>query len=158
MAGFNYELGRSNNMVSAEERGMITLGRWARRHGVSAGAAQEVMRPSEAHHTGTGRRGTSRLTPVLPGALEPTAEQLEAMRAWDRGERPTVQGWFVAWRRERGNYGRVRNVPTLGVFRGDVADAPRELAKLSDADYAAAAALAGRTLRPYALRFDEVVP
>lgn len=83
MAGFNYELGRSNNMVSAEDRGMITIGRWAKKHKVSAAAAQAIMQPSEAHHTGTGRRGKSRLTAVIAGDLVPTQEQLAAMRDFD---------------------------------------------------------------------------
>ncbi len=83
MAGFDYEAGRSNNMVAAEERGMVTIGRWARRYKVSAAAARAIMRPHEAHHTGTGRRGKSRLTYVIAGDCEPTAEQLAAMRDFD---------------------------------------------------------------------------
>ena len=83
MAGFDYEAGRSNNMVAAEGRGMVTIGRWAKRFGVSAAAAVNVMRPAEAHHTGTGRRGKSRLTPVIDGDTEPTAVQVAAMKALD---------------------------------------------------------------------------
>lgn len=157
MAGFNYELGRSNNMVAAEERGMITLGRWGRRYGVSARAVQEVMRPTEAHHTGTGRRGKSRLTYVIEAATTPTAEQLAAMRAWDAGQRPVVQGWFTSWRKDySGPYGRRRNVPVLAVYRGDVASAPKGLVELSDPDFAAAQALAGRDLVAYARDWREV--
>lgn len=157
MAGFNFELGRSNNMVTAEERGMVTLGRWGRRHGVSARAVQEVMRPTEAHHTGTGRRGKSRLTYVIAAATTPTAEQLAAMRAWDAGQRPVVQGWHTTWRKDySGLYGRRRNVPVLAVYRGDAAGAPKGLVSLNDADFAAASALAGRDLRPWATSWQEV--
>lgn len=159
MACFNYELGRSNNMVAAEERGMVTLGRWAKRHGVSARAAQEVMRPTEAHHTGTGRRGKSRLTYVIAGDLEPTAEQLAAMREWDAGQRPVVQGWHTVWRKDySGPYGRRRNVPVLAMYRGDAAKAPKGLVALSDEDYAAAEQLAGRDLVPFATSWREVRP
>lgn len=159
MAGFDFEAGRSNNMVAAEDRGMITIGRWAKRHGVSAAAAVEVMHPTEAHHTGTGRRGTSRLTPVIDSAAEPTAEQLAAMLAWDRGDRPTVRGWHTVWVKDySGPYGRRRNVPTLGLYEGDKASAPRGFEPLSDEDFERAKSLAGRTLRPYAARFDEVRP
>lgn len=157
MAGFNFELGRSNNMVTAEERGMVTLGRWGRRHGVSARAVQEVMRPTEAHHTGTGRRGTSRLTYVIEADREPTAEQLAAMRAWDSGQRPVVQGWYTAWSKDySGPYGRRRNVPILDVYRGDAAGAPKGLVELNDADFAAALVLAGSELRPWAKSWQEV--
>lgn len=83
MAGFNYSLGCSNNMLAARERGMVNVGTWGRRWGVSAAAVIEVMRPAEAHHTGTGRRGRSRLTYVIAGATEPTADQLAAMRGFD---------------------------------------------------------------------------
>ena len=83
MAGFNYECGRSNNMVAAESRGLITIGRWAKRHGVSAAAAVAVMNPNEAHHTGTGRFGKSRLTPVIDADATPTNEQLAEMKAFD---------------------------------------------------------------------------
>lgn len=159
MAGFNYELGRSNNMVAAEERGMVTLGRWGRRHGVSARAVEEVMHPTEAHHTGTGRRGKSRLTYVIAGDLVPTAEQLAAMQAWDAGQRPVVQGWHTAWRKDySGPYGRRRNVPVLAVYRGDAAKAPKGLVPLNDEDFAAASALAGRDLRPYARSWRDVRP
>ncbi|MFQ5591319.1 MAG: hypothetical protein ACE5HE_09170 [Phycisphaerae bacterium] len=158
MAGFNHERGRSNNMVDAEARGMVTVGRWARRHGVSARAAVEVMRPDEAHHTGTGRRGKSRLTHVLPRELEPSAGQLEAMRAWDAGDRPAVRGWHSKWEVEyTGPYGRRRNVPVLGVYEGDPAKAPKGLEPLGDDDYAKAAKLAGQRLRAYAKRFDDVL-
>ena len=83
MAGFNYSLGRSNNMVSAESRGMITIGRWAKKIKVSAAAARYVMQPREAHHTGTGHTGKSRLTSVIDEATNPTDEQLREMRAFD---------------------------------------------------------------------------
>ena len=99
MAGFDYSAGRSNNMVAAESRGMITIGRWAKRHGVSAAAAVAVIRPHEAHHTGTGRRGTSRLTPVVDSATEPTAAQLSAMVEHDRlsAQSRTIGGCRVRW-------------------------------------------------------------
>ncbi len=87
MAGFSFSAGCSNNMLAARERGMVNASTWGRRHGVSAAAVVEVMRPGEAHHTGTGRRGRSRLTPVLPDDLEPTGEQLAAMRAFDAAAR-----------------------------------------------------------------------
>jgi len=83
MAGFDYAAGRSNNMVEAEARGMVTIGRWAKRHGISARAAKAIMRPSEAHHTGTGFRGRSRLTPVIDADTEPSADELAEMRAYD---------------------------------------------------------------------------
>ena len=159
MAGYNYQAGRSNNMVDAEARGMITIGRWAKRHGVSARAAVEVMQPSEAHHTGTGRRGKSRLTAVIEVACEPTAAQLIEMRSWDRGQRPTVRGWYIKWLRDySGPYGRRRNVPTLGLYEGDPAKAPNGFRPIGeDPDWATAKALEGRTLRPYATRFDQVM-
>lgn len=158
MAGFNYELGRSNNMVEAERRGMITIGRWAKRYGVSARAAVEVMQPCEAHHTGTGRRGKSRLTPVIESDLEPTAEQLERMKAWDRGQRPPVRGWYVEWEvNYDGPYGRRRNIPRLAVYEGDPAKAPRNFTLLDEADYRRACELQGRRLRAYAVRYDQVV-
>lgn len=156
MAGFDYSAGRSNNMIAAEERGMITIGRWAKAHGVSARAATEVMNPTEAHHTGTGRRGTSRLTPVIAGDMVPSAEQLAAMQAWDRGQRPAAQGWYVKFESRYGNYGKKFTVPVLAVFRGDAQDAPRKLTALSDAEFAAASALAGKSLRPYAIHYTQV--
>jgi len=157
MSGFNFALGRSNNMVVAEDRGMMTIGRWGKRHGVSARAAVEVMHPAEAHHTGTGRRGKSRLTPVIASDCEPSAEQLAAMRAWDAGERPAVRGWYIKWLRDYSGFrGRRRNVPTLGVYVGDPADAPRDLAELDEADFARATALAGHTLVAFARRFDDL--
>ena len=91
MAGFNFAAGRSNNMVAAEAAGKVTIGRWARRYGVSAAAAVAVMQPSEAHHTGTGRRGRSRLTPVIAGDCEPTAEQVAAMKEFDRAAKAAKQ-------------------------------------------------------------------
>lgn len=102
MAGFNYELGRSNNMVAAEEAGKITIGRWAKRFRVSARAAVAIMRPSEAHHTGTGRRGKSRLTPVIEGDREPTSDQLAAMREFDRAAKaarsaPPLTRCVIRW-------------------------------------------------------------
>jgi hypothetical protein len=159
MAGFNHNAGRSNNMVEAEEHGLVTIGRWAKKHGVTARAAVEVMNPSEAHHTGTGRRGKSRLTPVILESTTPTGEQLEAMKAWDRGERPTVRGWYVAWERNYdGPYGRRRNVPTLGIFCGDKAKAPKDITKIEDdSDWAAAKALEGRRLEAYANSWKKVV-
>lgn len=118
MAGFNYELGRSNNMVAAEDRGMITIGRWAKRHGVSAAAAQEIIRPTEAHHTGTGRRGKSRLTFVIASEIEPTAGQLSAMREFDRAAKSAKESAaviyehcarrYITWPTTRG----ARRVPT----------------------------------------------
>lgn len=157
MAGFDYAAGRSNNMVAAESRGMVTIGRWARRHGVSARAATEVMQPTEAHHTGTGRRGRSRLTPVIDSATEPTEEQLAAMQAWDRGDRPIVQGWYTAWERRKINcFGKLRSVPVLAVFRGDAAAAPKSLIALDDDDYQAASTLAGRDLAPYARYYTDL--
>lgn len=157
MAGFNYEAGRSNNMVAAEAAGKVVISRWARKYKVSAAAAVAVMQPAEAHHTGTGRRGKSRLTPVIDANAVPTDAQLAAMLAWDAGDRPVVQGWYVAWKKDySGPYGRRRNVPTLGLYRGDVAKAPKSLVQLDDADYAAAAALAGQALRPYARHWNEL--
>ncbi|MFA5266290.1 MAG: hypothetical protein WC378_20900 [Opitutaceae bacterium] len=70
-------------MVSAEAAGKITIGRWAKRFGVSAAAAVEVMSPTEAHHTGTGWRGKSRLTPVIDSDSTPTDAQVAAMKAFD---------------------------------------------------------------------------
>ena len=158
MAGFDYAAGRSNNMIAAESRGMVTVGRWGRKYKVSARAVMEVMRPAEAHHTGTGWQGRSKLTYVIEADLVPSAEQLAAMRAWDSGQRPTVQGWYVEWKRDySGPYGRRRNVPTLAVYRGDVAAAPRGLTALGDEDYAAAAQLAGRRLKPYATSWREIL-
>lgn len=116
MAGFNHTAGRSNNMVAAEERGMEVVSTWGKRHGVSAAAALAVMRPSEAHHTGTGRRGKSRLTYVLSGT-EPTTEQLEAMREHDRAAKAAKSAppivvhdcalRFVVFGHLTGNYGRI---------------------------------------------------
>lgn len=91
MSGFNYELGKSNNALDAIERGMTTLGRWAKRHGVSAAAAESVMRPTEYHHTGTGRRGKSRATWYVAADLEPTAEHLSAMKEFDRAAKVAKQ-------------------------------------------------------------------
>lgn len=118
MAGFNFELGRSNNMVAAESRGMITIGRWAKRFKVTAAAAVAVMQPPEAHHTGTGRRGKSRLTQVIDSAVEPTAEQIETMRDFDRAAKaakeapPTIvedcAARYITWPTTRG----ARRVPT----------------------------------------------
>jgi hypothetical protein len=158
MAGFDYAQGRSNNMVAAEDRGMVTIGRWAKRHGVSARAAIEVMRPTEAHHTGTGRRGKSRLTAVIAGDCEPTAEQVAAMQAWDRGERPSVRGWYTTWEADySGRFGRRCNIPLLAVYQGDAGKAPRGFQPITDdADWAAAQALAGRQLKPYAKSWREV--
>jgi hypothetical protein len=157
MAGFNFEEGRSHNMCAAEARGMVTIGRWAKRHKVSARAACEVMQPTEAHHTGTGRHGKSRLTPVISAATEPTADQLAAMQAWDRCERPTVRGWYTKWdRRYYGPYGRKRNVPTVGLFCGDAADDPGITQIVDDAEWAEAQAFAGRDLIGYATDFRQV--
>ena len=156
-AGFDHEAGRSNNMVAAEREGMITVGRWAKHYGVSARAAVEVMQPAEAHHTGTGRRGKSRLTPVIAADAVPTAAQLTAMLTWDRGDRPTVQGWYIAWEKQTGRYGRRFNVPILAIFRGDIAEAPRKLRALDDREYAHAISLAGRTLRAYAVAYDDLI-
>lgn len=120
MAGFDFSRGRSNNMIDAEARGMLTIGRWGKRYGVSAAAVEAVMRPTEAHHTGTGRRGKSRLTPVIEAVLEPTAEQLEAMRAFDAGERPQAAGVYLKWEKVYdGPYGRKRFIPVVAIFRGD---------------------------------------
>lgn len=83
MAGYNYNAGRSNNMVAAESEGKVVVSQWAKRYRVSAAAAVEVMQPGEAHHTGTGRRGKSRLTPVLDWEQEPTEAKLAAMRQFD---------------------------------------------------------------------------
>jgi hypothetical protein len=136
---------------------MITIGRWAKRHGVSAGAAVEVMRPSEAHHTGTGRRGKSRLTPVIARDTEPTPEQLAALQAWDRGERPTVRGWYTAWEHDySGPYGRRRNIPRVGIYEGDPAVTPRGFEPLNEKDFAKASELAGRRLNAWASRFDDI--
>jgi len=159
MAGFDYSLGRSNNMVAAEEEGKITIGRWAKRHGVSARAATEIMQPYEAHHTGTGRRGKTRLTPVMPASLEPTAEQLAAMKAWDAGERPAIRGWYIVWKKQyTGRYGRRKNVPTIGIYNGDPASAPKRLRLIEDDDeWKAAQEFAGRDLKPYAETFHEVI-
>lgn len=164
MAGFDYSAGRSNNMVAAEERGMITLGRWAKRHGVSAAAAKHVMHPSEAHHTGTGRRGKSRLTYVLPAALEPSESELASMRAWDvqaREQRAAdaervVRGWYTAWRVEYGQYGRKRNVPVVGLYSGPADRAPRGLTEMTEPEYAEAEPLLGRALKPWATSWREV--
>jgi len=156
MAGFDHQLGRSNNMVLAEAAGKVTIGRWAKRHKVSARAAVEVMRPGEAHHTGTGHRGKSRLTPVIDSTVEPTSEQVTAMQAWDRGERPAVRGWYTVWGRVTGRYGRVYRVPRLATYEGDPVNAPRDFAPLEPEDFARAKLLAGRPLRPYAIRFDAV--
>jgi len=87
MAGFDFSSGCSNNMLAARDRGMVNAGIWGKRYRVSAAAVMAVMEPTEAHHTGTGHRGRSRLTPVLPGDLEPTAEQVAAMREFDRAAR-----------------------------------------------------------------------
>lgn len=84
MVGFNYERGRSNNMVDAESRGMMTVGRWANRYGVSARAVIVIMHPTEAHHTGAGHVGRSQLTPVLHYTHTPTNAELVAMRDFDR--------------------------------------------------------------------------
>ena len=139
MSGFNFEVGRSNNMLDAEERGMLTAGRWGRLHGgFSATAVVAVMRPSEAHHTGTGRRGKSRLTPVLDGDVGPTAEQTVAMRAFDAGDRPRVQGAYLKFESARGPYGRKRWIPTVGLFVGDEA-AARKLKEFEPLDDAALA-------------------
>ena len=97
MAGFNFELGRSNNMVAAEERGMVTIGRWARKYHVTAKAAKIVMDPDEAHHTGTGRPGKSRLTYVIERDTVPTDAQLVKMRAIDAGETITKTDCMVRW-------------------------------------------------------------
>lgn len=157
MAGFDYDTGRSNNMMTAEATGKTTIGRWAKRHGVSARAATEIMRPIEAHHTGTGRRGKSRLTPVIASETEPTTEQLAAMRAWDHGERPLVQGWYTKWeKRYDGPRGRKRNVPILAVYCGDPAKAPHGLTTLSDENYVEAMKLAGRDMKAYATSFRQV--
>lgn len=157
MAGFDYKRGRSNNMVAAEKAGKITIGRWAKRYGVSAKAATWVMQPTEAHHTGTGRRGKSRLTPVLPRELEPTAEQLAAMKRWDSGDRPPVKGWFIKWRRVPSDYGRGRvSLPTVGLFVGDPAEAPKGFEPLDDAEFERAREYEGRRLRAYADSFDQV--
>jgi len=83
MAGFNYDSGCSNNMLEARERGMMNIGAWGRRYRVSAAAVENVMCPTEAHHTGTGRRGTSRLTYVISTKLEPTADQVAEMKRYD---------------------------------------------------------------------------
>ena len=157
MAGFDYAAGRSNNMIAAEANGMVTIGRWAKRLGVSARAAVEVMSPGEAHHTGTGWPGRSRLTPVIDAATEPTPEQLAAMQAWDRGERVTVRGWCIAWRTSYdGPYNRRKNGPILAVYEGDLADAPRGLRLLDDADFELAKSLSGRRLNPFASDFRDV--
>jgi hypothetical protein len=87
MAGFNFLAGRSNNMVLAESQGKITIGRWGKRYKVSAAAVMRIMCPTEAHHTGTGYRGKSRLTYVIHGETVPTEEQLERMRKFDADRR-----------------------------------------------------------------------
>ena len=157
MAGFDYQAGRSNNMVLAESNGKVTIGRWAKRHGVSARAAVEVMRPSEAHHTGTGRVGKSRLTPVIGRAVEPSPAELSAMRAWDRGDRPRVMGWYVRWTKDySGPYGRKRNVPTVGLYRDDVATAPKDLIRLEESEFERAKAFEGKALRAWATGFDQI--
>jgi hypothetical protein len=152
MAGFDYAAGRSNNMVEAESRGMVTIGRWARRFKVSAAAAVAVMRPTEAHHTGTGRRGKSRLTPVIDAATEPTAEQLAAMRAFDAGDRPQVSGVYLKWAAVYdGPYGRKRFIPTVAVFEGDEAASRKlkEFESLTPAEMALARAWAGKDIREF---------
>lgn len=129
MAGFNYEAGKSNNMVSAEARGMLTLGRWAKKFGVKATAAavKAVMQPTEAHHTGTGRVGKSRLSFVLDSAVGPNAEQIARMIDFDAAEpqvflncicRETVFGNLS------GAYGRIirrKCVPSEKISRRTVA-------------------------------------
>jgi hypothetical protein len=139
MAGFNFSAGRSNNMLAAEAAGMVTIGRWAKRHGVSAKAAESVMRPTEAHHTGTGRRGSTRLTYVIEGSKEPTPEQLEAMRAFDAGARPQIKGAYLRWKATYEQpYGRKRWVPTTALFEGDEVESCRlkDFLKLNDEEFA----------------------
>jgi hypothetical protein len=115
MSGFNYAAGRSNNMMAAESRGMVTIGRWARQYGVSAAAAVEVMRPGEAHHTGTGRVGKSRLTPVIDGDREATPEEISVMKELDRAAKAAraappreVPGCTARWLSWPGRYARRR--------------------------------------------------
>ena len=152
MAGFNYELGRSNNMVTAESRGMITIGRWAKKHGCSAAAAVAVMWPSEAHHTGTGRRGKSRLTAVIDRELVPTAEQLEAMRAFDAGRRPQTRGVYLKWSADySGPYGRKSWIPTVAIFDGDEAAARKlkEFTAFSGEEFEFAREWEGKDIRQF---------
>lgn len=157
MAGFNFEKGRSNNMVEAEEsRGKITIGRWAKKINVSARAAIAVMQPTEAHHTGTGRRGKSQLTSVIDADLVPTTDQVAAMRAWDAGEWPAVRGWFVHWEKDYDGRGRRHNVPYVGLYEGDAKDAPRKMTFLTDAEFARAKIYEGKQLAPFARYYDDV--
>jgi len=152
MAGFNYEAGRSNNMVAAEDEGKLTAGRWGKRYGVSAAAVVAVMKPTEAHHTGTGRRGKSRLTSVLSGDLRPTDEQLAAMRAFDAGDRVKTKGAWLRWEAEySGSFGRKRWVPTVGVYEGDEVPARKlkDFESLADADFAFAQGWQGRDFREF---------
>lgn len=107
---------------------MLTLGRWARRHKLRASAAAvlAVMQPTEAHHTGTGRVGKSRISYVLPASQAPTQEQREAMLAHD-AEQPVVYENCTVRRTIfsdlTGNYGRIirRNcVPSEKITRATV--------------------------------------
>jgi hypothetical protein len=159
MAGFDFAAGRSNNMVEAELRGMVTIGRWGKRFGVSAAAVEAVMRPSEAHHTGTGRRGKSRLTPVIDSTLEPTAEQLAAMQAFDHGQRPQVAGVHLKWGKVYdGPYGRKRFVPLVAVFEGDEAASRKlkEFTPLAGADLEIARQWEGKDLREFRAALAEI--
>jgi len=157
VGGYDYGEGRSRRMIQAEVEGKITIGRWAKRHGVSVRAAVEVMALTEAHHTGTGRRGRTRLTYVIEADAEPTTEQLEAMQAWNRGDRPTVRGWHIKWEREYGAWGRRHNIATLGLFCGDPNDAPKNLHRIDDdAEWAEVQASTGRRLRAYATSWREL--
>ena len=157
MAGFNFAAGASNNMIDARERGMVNVGDWARRHGCSAAAAVDVMAPTEAHHTGTGHRGKSRLTPVIAGDLEPTPEQIAAMKKFDAdrkaGALPQTRGLYMAWGTAYdGPYGRKRFFPAVGLFQGDAVKAKklREFEALpADAAWALAQTWAGKDLRDY---------
>lgn len=117
MAGFDFSAGCSNNMLAARARGMVNAGTWGRRFRVSAAAVVAVMRPTEAHHTGTGLRGRSRLTPVLPGYLQPTEEQLAAMRAFDSAAKAAKAAKAAPPRVERDRVARYLRWPTSRLAR-----------------------------------------
>lgn len=114
MAGFDYSQGKSNNALAAEAGGKITLGRWAKRYGVTAAAAKAVMNVYEYHHTGTGRRGKSRETYYIASTWQASPEQIAEMKAWDRTARLAKAGigaidhndCVVRWIEWNGRYGR----------------------------------------------------
>jgi hypothetical protein len=81
----------------------------------------------EYHHTGTGRRGTTRETYYIDSDVNPTPEQVAKMKAWDHAAKMaksgvgavTHSGCVVRFIRWGGRYGK-RWTPEERIFRDQI--------------------------------------